>query len=94
MGTLIDTCGWFGAMQLSIGGTRITGILITLIGVLVAVVLPNLKEKSQNQKQKGLILWRLWAIFVGALSAMQQAINGHLGVLLGNSAQAAFLSFF
>ncbi len=24
---------------------------------------------------------------------MQQAINGHLGVLLGNSAQAAFLSF-
>lgn len=93
MGTLIDTCGWFGAMQLSIGGTRITGILITLIGVLVAVVLPNLKEKSQNQKQKGLILWRLWAIFVGALSAMQQAINGHLGVLLGNSAQAAFLSF-
>ena len=37
--------------------------------------------------------WRIWAVIVGAMSAAQQAINGRLGVLLGNTAQAAFVSF-
>ena len=46
MGTLIDSFGWFHAMQLPMTLMRFLGIIITLAGVIVAVVLPNLKEKE------------------------------------------------
>ncbi len=62
--------------------------------MIIAVVLPSLKEKDQAKKTANLLGWRLWAITVGAMSAAQQAINGRLGVLLHNSAKAAFVSFF
>ena len=73
---------------------RFLGIIITLAGVIVAVVLPNLKEKEAETHQTNLLGWRIWAVIVGAMSAAQQAINGRLGVLLENTAQAAFVSFF
>ncbi len=57
-------------------------------------VLPNLKEKEAETHQTNLLGWRIWAVIVGAMSAAQQAINGRLGVLLENTAQAAFVSFF
>lgn len=94
MGSLIDNFGWFGAMHLPLSLIRAVGIVITLLGVIIAVVLPSLKEKDQAKKTANLLGWRLWAITVGAMSAAQQAINGRLGVLLHNSAQAAFVSFF
>lgn len=94
MGTLIDSFGWFHAMQLPMTLMRFLGIVITLAGVIVAVVLPNLKEKEAETHQTNLLGWRIWAVIVGAMSAAQQAINGRLGVLLENTAQAAFVSFF
>lgn len=94
MGSLIDHFGWFGALQIPLSALRIVGILITLLGVSIAVILPSLKSKSVTQGATNLFVWRLWAIIVGAMSAAQQAINGRLGVLLENSAQAAFISFF
>lgn len=94
MGTLIDTFGFFGALQISFTKMRFLGILITLVGVFVAVVFPSLNKKRALEKPKHLFLWRIWAIIVGGLSAIQQAINGHLGVLLHHPAQAAFASFF
>ena len=94
MGTLIDSFGWFHAMQLPMTLMRFLGIIITLAGVIVAVVLPNLKEKEAETHQTNLLGWRIWAVIVGAMSAAQQAINGRLGVLLENTAQAAFVSFF
>lgn len=93
MGTLIDSFGWFHAMQLPMTLMRFMGIVITLIGVIIAVVLPNLKEKEAEKPKGNLLGWRIWAVIVGAMSAAQQAINGRLGVLLGNTAQAAFVSF-
>lgn len=94
MGALIDSFGWFHAMQLPMTLMRFLGIIITLAGVIVAVVLPNLKEKEAETHQTNLLGWRIWAVIVGAMSAAQQAINGRLGVLLENTAQAAFVSFF
>lgn len=94
MGTLIDSFGWFHAMQLPMTLMRFLGIIITFAGVIVAVVLPNLKEKEAETHQTNLLGWRIWAVIVGAMSAAQQAINGRLGVLLENTAQAAFVSFF
>ena len=93
MGTLIDSFGWFHAMQLPMTLMRFMGIVITLIGVIIAVVLPNLKEKEAEKPKGNLLGWRIWAVIAGAISAAQQAINGRLGVLLGNTAQAAFVSF-
>lgn len=93
MGTFIDSFGWFHAMQLPMTLMRFMGIVITLIGVILAVVLPNLKEKEAEKPKGNLLGWRIWGVIVGAMSAAQQAINGRLGVLLGNTAQAAFVSF-
>ena len=93
MGTLIDSFGWFHAMQLPMTLMRFMGIVITLIGVIIAVVLPNLKEKEAEKPKGNLLGWRIWAVIAGAMSAAQQAINGRLGVLLENTAQAAFVSF-
>lgn len=93
MGTLIDSFGWFHAMQLPMTLMRFMGIVITLIGVIIAVVLPNLKEKEVEKPKGNLLGWRIWAVIAGAMSAAQQAINGRLGVLLENTAQAAFVSF-
>ncbi|MEG1486331.1 DMT family transporter [Lactococcus sp.] len=93
MGTFIDSFGWFHAMQLPMTLMRFMGIVITLIGVIIAVVLPNLKEKEAEKPKGNLLGWRIWGVIVGAMSAAQQAINGRLGVLLGNTAQAAFVSF-
>ncbi|MFC4652011.1 DMT family transporter [Lactococcus nasutitermitis] len=98
MGIVIDSFGWFGALQISLSTFRFIGILITLVGVLIAVVLPSLSGKSQakssSNETKNLLVWRVWAVIVGGLSAIQQAINGHLGTLLHNPSQASFVSFF
>lgn len=95
MGTVIDTLGWFGAKPVEITLTRIFGVLIMMIGVFTAVVLPNLKNEKIGEKvPKNLVLWQIWGIVVGGFSAIQQAINGHLGKLLKSPSQGAFLSFF
>lgn len=94
MGMMIDSFGWFGALQIPLTLVRVIGVLITLVGVIVAVVLPNLKQNQTQKSSENLLGWRIWGVIVGGLSAMQQAINGRLGVLLHNSAQAAFASFF
>lgn len=52
MGSLIDNFGWFGAMHLPLSLIRAVGIVITLLGVIIAVVLPSLKEKDQAKKPK------------------------------------------
>lgn len=97
MGMIIDSEGWFGVTQIPLSLMRILGGFITLFGVIVAVVLPSLSSRSKKNLSKkssqSLIGWRLWAIVVGGLSAIQQSINGHLGTLLHNSSQAAFVSF-
>ncbi|WP_283680148.1 DMT family transporter [Lentilactobacillus sp. Marseille-Q4993] len=102
MGTLIDFFGWFGTEKLPMTISKLVGIIVLVIGVLIAVVLPSLKNKdvrkfdsdTTNQESKPMLIgWQLWAIIAGFLSAMQQVINGHLGTLLGSPSQSSFISF-
>lgn len=97
MGTLIDSTGLFASPKIPLSLTRGLGIFLLTVGVAVAIVLPvllrkkNIAEEKQTQKLLG---WRLWGIVIGMMGASQQAINGHLGVALGNTAEASFISFF
>lgn len=103
MGTVTDWLGWFGAAKVAMTPWRLIGILILIVGVLVAVALPSLTNRDVRRfdanvaRQDGptrVIGWQIWAVIVGVLAAMQQAINGHLGTLLHSTSQAAFISFF
>ncbi|MDR3190140.1 MAG: DMT family transporter [Lactobacillaceae bacterium] len=103
MGTLIDTFGWFEAASIPLSLARVLGLVILIAGVVIAIVLPTLfnhearsleKTLTQVYAPTGLLGWRIWAIIAGMLSAMQQAINGHMGTLLHAPVQGSFLSFF
>ena len=99
MGTIIDTFGWFKATLIPLTGLRFIGLVILTLGVICAVVLPSALNKKElllnnSSQNNGKLFWQIWAIIAGAVSAIQQAINGHLGTLLHNSEQAAFISFF
>ena len=94
-GVVIDSFGWFYAVQIPMSPIRILGIIVTILGLFIAVVLPSLREKAgQVEAEPNLMLWRLWAIISGSFTAVQQAINGHLGTLLHRPFQASFMSFF
>jgi transporter family-2 protein len=99
MGEVIDTFGLFGTAKVSLTLLKIVGIVTLLIGIYVAIVLANKKEaiaeelKDENEKHSELNGWRVWAIIAGGFSSMQQAINGHLGSLLGSAIASSGVSF-
>ncbi|QDK71722.1 DMT family transporter [Lactococcus protaetiae] len=94
MGMVIDSFGLFGSPRIIFTLMRASGILILLVGVLIAVVLPNLRKKPNVEKDKERLAgWQIWGVLIGMMGATQQAINGHLGVLLKNSSEASFISF-
>lgn len=100
MGVIIDTFGLFGISQTPISWLKIVGVIILFIGIYIAVVLVNKSETkiervstTENVSKTALNFWRVWGVIVGALSAIQQAINGHLGYLLGSAVASAVISF-
>ncbi len=103
MGSVIDQFGWLGAETIAMTPWRFTGIIVLVIGVMIAIALPSLTNRDIRQfdiakthrKRKSLVIgWQIWGVVVGVLAAMQQAINGHLGTLLHSTGQASFISFF
>ncbi|QBO37501.1 DMT family transporter [Periweissella cryptocerci] len=101
MGTAIDTFGLFGNKVIQLTGQRILGIIILLFGIFIAVVWANYQRSDKKLSGKqvtkqgglGLNIWRVWAVIAGVLSAMQQAINGQLGIALSSPVKATFVSF-
>lgn len=102
MGTIIDMFGWFGAKQLPMTWIKLIGIIIMVVGIFIAVVVPSIKNRDVRQfdsetvsgQHPTVVLgWQIWAVLVGFVAATQQAINGHLGTLLGSPSQASFVSF-
>ncbi|ETY74263.1 membrane protein [Lactiplantibacillus fabifermentans T30PCM01] len=94
MGLIIDNYGLFNSTRQKVTVTRILGALLVLVGV-VCIVKTNRFSKVVAKKlsASGIWLWRLIGMVAGMGSAAQTAINGHLGVVLGSSVKAAFISF-
>ncbi|RRK10479.1 DMT family transporter [Lactiplantibacillus garii] len=97
MGLLVDNFGWFGASVARLTVSRVLGAGLVLGGVLITVALNPWLENHHHPvttargSHKG--WWRLVGVFTGMLSASQTAVNGHLGLVLGSSLQAALTSF-
>ena len=51
MSMLIDHNGWFNATQYSFGWNRIFGILLVLLGVLLATAIRSKKNEQYSPKQ-------------------------------------------
>ncbi len=47
-GVVIDSFGWFYAVQIPMSPIRVLGIIVTILGLFVAVVLPSLREKTRQ----------------------------------------------
>lgn len=99
MSMIIDNFGWFHSMKHSFGLNRIIGVLFVLLGVFLAVVVQSVITsrpvmEGQVKKKQGVLIWQIIGILAGMLMAVQTAINGQLGRVLGSSFHAAFISFF
>lgn len=103
-GLLIDNFGLFYSPQSTLDVLRGIGALLVLGGVVVTVAGESWLERRTHQEgledtstvEKApahLMIWRLFGVFAGMLSAAQTAINGHLGIVLQSKIQAAFISF-
>ncbi|MDD0824226.1 DMT family transporter [Mannheimia sp. AT1] len=93
MGILIDSFGWLNAPQIAFSGNRILGIALVLLGVFVAVVLPNLRTLKNKTGGNELWLWRAVGVLGGISMATQAAVNGELGNVLGSPLSSAIVSF-
>lgn len=94
MGLAIDTFGWFGSKQTPFLFLQLVGVIIMFTGLFLTVLTKKDPSKdTQGTTIANTLPWMIWAVFIGALGAMQQAINGRLGTLLHSPTQAAFISF-
>ncbi|WP_042454457.1 DMT family transporter [Neobacillus dielmonensis] len=99
MGMLIDNFGWFHSIVHTFRLTRAIGVVLVLIGVGLAVVVPEIISKRRmnaaaGQSQGNPWPWRFLGIGAGMLMSIQSAINGRLGAVLHSPTHAAFVSFF
>lgn len=99
MSMFIDHNGWFNATQYSFGWNRIFGILLVLLGVLLATAIRSKKNeqyspRTNKESERNLWIWRILGILAGMLLAIQIAVNGQLGKVLHSSSHAALVSFF
>lgn len=92
---LIDHFGWFGAQVMPLGGKRIIGALLLILGIVMVVLLPRLGAKQQSaSKGSRLALWQLLAVVSGCLSASITGAYAQLASAVGNPVQATTVAFF
>lgn len=104
----IDMGGWFGLTAHPMTIMRALGILLAIVGIILAVVLPDFRlsdgrrmhgrnslavEDNRQSSAHRPWLWQCTGVILGAISAGQTAINGHLGSELGSATLASFISF-
>lgn len=93
MSMVIQTLGWVGAETVALTVIKVVGVILVVIGVLVAIVLSARLENKTGSTQSGSVFWHVWGILTGMFASFQQAITGHLGHLLGAPVDGAFVSF-
>ena len=92
---VIDHFGLFGSVRIPLSALRVVAMLLLIGGVLLIVVVPNLKKGKTAQPTAGghTLLWQITGIVAGCLMASIGAIYGRLGVCLGSAVQASTVSF-
>lgn len=93
MGLLIDTFGLFGAPQLTLSWLRALGAVLVLLGALAVVGVFRRGLGEAAEKPRGIWLWRLMGVLMGACAATQISVNSRLGMVLGSPVEAALVSF-
>ena len=93
---MIDHFGWFGAKVIPLGTNRIIGALLLIIGVILVVILPRLRNQPAAGTSAGSrrIFWQLMAIVSGCLSASITGAYAQLASIVGNPVQATTVAFF
>lgn len=82
MSMIIQTLGWVGAETVALTAVKVIGVVLVIIGVLVAVVLSARLETKSGSTKSSSVFWHVWGILTGMFASFQQAITGHLGHLL------------
>lgn len=92
---VIDHFGLFGSVRIPFSAMRMLAMLLLIAGVLLVVVIPNLRKRKTSQTiSRHVLLWQLSAIIAGCLMASIGVIYGRLGLCLGSAVQASTMSFF
>ncbi|MDO4435456.1 MAG: DMT family transporter [Cardiobacteriaceae bacterium] len=93
MGLLIDTFGWFHLSQQDFTTKRFIGLMLSLLGIFLAVVWANRQRFEASIANKALWFWRILGIIAGMITTTQAAVNGQLGVMLHSPLLASLWSF-
>lgn len=93
MGVVIDQFGLFNAPQSILTVKRGLGLMLVVIGVFVTIGMMKRNKLVKKPKEQQLLPWQIIGVAGGMLTALQAAINGQLGTVLGSPIQAAAISF-
>lgn len=97
MSVVIDNFGWFYAKTSPLSLTKLIGLILVVIGIMVTIALPSILSKRTKQakttnKSKKLI-WQIIALLDGFAFSIESTINGHVGTVLKTPIYSAFLTF-
>lgn len=97
MSVVIDNFGWFYAKTSPLSLTKLIGLILVVIGIMVTIALPSILSKRTKQakttnKSKKLI-WQIIALLDGFAFSIESTINGHVGTVLKTTIYSAFLTF-
>jgi len=92
MSVLIDQFGWFHSPVNRINVTRVGGLVLVVLGVILSLGIFNKVEKDLKKKHIN-PLYQIFAVLAGMMMAVQTAINGHLGTILKSPVHASLISF-
>ncbi|HEY0215947.1 MAG TPA: DMT family transporter [Cellulomonas sp.] len=91
-GLVIDLTGAFGTTQRALNPERVLGVVLVVLGA----VLVNLQARRAGAPARSsralAVLWLL-GVAGGSLGAVQTAVNGRLGSVMGSALAAALVSF-
>lgn len=96
MGLIIDNFGLFNSPQSRLDVLKISGALLVMVGVVVVSMSNKRSGVSEGSKAgggKALVLWRIFGVVAGMLSATQIAVNGYLGKVVDSPVRASAVSF-
>lgn len=101
MGLAIDTFGLLGATPISLAPLRLIGASLAVLGVAIVAMVKAPQESelqtkgTAKRRASGFTawIWRVFGIATGAITAVQAAVNGHLGIVVGSPLAASVVSF-